>query len=201
MTPQEFSVRLRELGASLTSSDFPKVEKLQIQDEATLVTYANMIASMLPRTLTLVGSRMTTLDIPALHHFSHLDGIGAHRFAFAPALLAHHQLFPELRSIAMSHTTLADSDLSTLSDRTGIVSLNFAATQLTDDALACLGTLPDLELLNIRETRVTDEGLLHLTTLRNLFTIDARGTSVSAHGARAYQERVAKWLPDVEVLL
>lgn len=201
MTPQEFSDRLRELGASLTTSEFPKVEQLHILDEEIPVTYAKVIAGMLPTRLTLVGSRITTLDIPALLHFSHLDGICAHRFAWAPALLTHHRMFPALRSIAMSHTSLTNSDLSTLSDRNGIVSLRFAATQLTDDALACFGTLPDLELLDIRETRVTDEGLLHLTTLRNLFTIDARGTSVTADGAKTYQERVEKWLPDVEVLL
>ena len=201
MTPQDSSVRLRELGSSLAATDFPNVEELHITEEAIPVIFAKMIASMLPGTVTLVGLQMTTSDIPAMLHFPHLVSICAHRLAFAPLLLAQHRMFPELQSIAMSHTSLSDSDFLTLSDRTGITSLHFAATQLTDDALACFGTLPDLELLDIRETRVTDKGLRHLTTLRNLFTIDARGTSVSANGACSYREHVSKWLPDVEVLL
>jgi len=106
-----------------------------------------------------------------------------------------------LRSIAMSHALLDDSQVATLSGRAGITSLHFVATQLTDAALDCFATLPDLELLNLRETRITDQGLLKLTGLFNLFTIDARETSVTAAGARTYRERVKQWQPDVEVLL
>jgi hypothetical protein len=155
---------------------------------------------MLPRTVTLVGAQMTLSDIPALLHFKRLEGICAHRFKFAADLLRCHERFPRLRSIAVSNTLLTNSDVSTLSGRTGLASLHFAAIQITDDALAHLGTLPDLEVLDIRETRVTDVGLMLLSRLRNLFTIDVQGTAVSAAGARAYRDHVAKWLPDVEVL-
>lgn len=43
MTPQDISVRVRELGASLTTSDFPKVEQLHITDEAIPVISAKPI--------------------------------------------------------------------------------------------------------------------------------------------------------------
>ena len=201
MKPLDAVHRLRHLGASLTTADLPRVKELVITAEPISATFGKLIASMLPRTVTLVGSRMKSSDIPALLHFPRLTGICSLRFAFAPALLGCHATYPELRSIAMSYTPLADSDLSTLSGRTGLASLHFAATQLTDDALACFGTLPDLELLDLRETRVTDAGLMHLAALRNLFTIDVRGTAVSAAGAREYRDHVSQWLPDVEVLL
>lgn len=201
MTPQEFSARLGELGVSLKAVDFPEVEFLHIAAEAIPDLHEQMVVDLLPRTVTIVGSRMTALDLPALEHFSQLERICAHRSEFAASLLANHRMFPRLRSIAMSHTSLDDSQVATLSGRAGIASLYFVATQLTDAALDCFATLPDLELLNLRETRITDQGLLKLTGLFNLFTIDARETSVTAAGARTYRERVKQWLPDVEVLL
>ena len=201
MTPRDAVARLLQLGTTLDLGDLPNVEQLYISEEETPAEYAEVIAGMAPKAVTLNGALMTAHDVPALLHFSALQSIGARRMDFANALLRRIGEFADLQSIAMSHTSITDTDVAVLADRSGLTSIHFAGTQLTDTAMRTFGTLPDLEMLDVRETRVTNEGLTHLHSLRNLFTIDARGTAVTLDGANRYRKLVANSLPDVEVLV
>ncbi|MFG0255027.1 MAG: hypothetical protein ACF787_08005 [Rhodopirellula sp. JB053] len=201
MTPIDAATRIAQLGATLDPSDFHVVERLHICEEETPAEYADMIAGMAPETVTLNGALMTSRDIPALLHFSSLQGIVAHRMDFANDLLRAIVETSNLESIAMSLTSITDGDVATLANRSGLTSIHFAGTQLTDTAMRTFGTVRDLELLDVSHTGVTNEGLTQLHDLRNLFTIDARGTAVTIDGADRYRRSVANSLPDVEVLV
>ena len=193
--------RLLELGTTLGLDNLSDVECLHISAEATPAEFADMIAGMAPKTVTLNGSLMTGRDVPALLHFSSLQGIVAHRIEFATVLLSHVEEFPELRSIAMSNTLITDNDVAVLADRVRLSSIHFSGTSLTDVALRTFGTLPDLEVLDLRGTLVTDDGIMQLQDLTNLFTIDVRETAVTITGAKRYRDSVGHYLPDVEVLV
>lgn len=201
MTPLDAAARIAQLGSRLDPTDFTNVEQLHICEDETPAEYADMIANMVPETITLNGALMTARDIPALLHFSSLQGIIAHRIDFANMLLRAIIKTSDLQSIAMSHTSITDADVAVLANRSGLTSIHFAGTQLTDIAMKTFGTLPDLELLDVSHTLVTNESLPQLRHLRNLFTIDARGTSVTVDGANEYRRLVSNSLPDIEVLV
>ena len=99
-------------------------------------------------------------DVPALLHFSSLQGIVAHRIDFASALLRHIDGFGDLQSIAMSSTSITDDDVAALADRSRIASIHFAGTLLTAVAMNTFGTMPDLELLDLQGTLVTGDGIM-----------------------------------------
>ena len=185
----------------LDPGDLTRVKQLNICQEETPAEYAEMIAGMVPETVTLNGTLMTARDVPSLLHFSSLQGLVAHRMNFANVLLRQIAEFPNLQSIAMSHTSITDADVAVLAQHSGLKSIHFAGTQLTDIAMKTFGTLPDLELLDLHDTLVTDDGLPQLQRLTNLFTINVRGTAVTLGGADRYRTSVADSLPDVEVLL
>ena len=200
MTPHNAVARLNQLGTTLDAGDLSRVKQLYICEEETPPEYAEMIADMVPETVTLNGAVMTARDVPSLLHFASLQGLVAHRMSFADALLRHIAEFPDLRSIAMSHTRITDEDIAVLAQHSGLKTIHFAGTQLTDAAMQTFGTLPELELLDLHDTLVTDDGLIHLQRLTNLFTINVRRTAVTLNGADRYRTLVAHSLPDVEVL-
>jgi hypothetical protein len=201
MTPRDAVVRLHQLGTTLDLGDLSNVEQLHICEEETPAEYAEMIAKMVPETVTLNGALMTASDVPSLLYFSSLRGVVAHRMDFANALLRRIEYFRNLKSIAMSYTPISDADVAALINRSGVKSIHFAATKLTDIAMRTFGTLPDLEVLDLHDTFVTDAGLTQLQGLTNLFTIDVRGTSVTRAGADRFRASVERSLPDVEVLV
>lgn len=201
MKAQKVVARLRELGVSLEMEDLPAVDSIHITEEIMSPLAAKMIRQMQPETVTLPLAQMTAEDVTVLLGFPNLTSICAHGLPFATQLLATGLPFPGLSSIAMSNTALCNDDVAFLRGRDTIQSLHFVATKLTDDAFNTFGTLASLEILNVRETRLSDAGLMHLTNLRSLFTIDARGTLVTRMGASKFRQSVAKWLPDLEVLI
>lgn len=201
MLPLDTIQRLNELGVTLDVNELPSVHNLDIDMDSGDSQFATLLTSMQPRTVHLPGLQMTTDDVPGLLNFPHLTAICAHQIPFASALLATGLPFPRLSSVAMSHTTLDDNDMTRLRNKTTLRSLHFTSTRITDDSLVTFATLPSLELLDLRDTQISDTGLMHLTNLKCLFTINARGTLVTPGGANEFRCRVAKWLPDVEVLL
>ncbi len=92
--------------------------------------------------------------------------------------------FPEVVSIGLAETQLADEQLRYLQGLGKLASLHLGGTPIGDAGLANLQGLPELTVLHLFGTRVSNAGLKHLAQHRELRILDLRNTRVTDAGLK-----------------
>jgi hypothetical protein len=104
--------------------------------------------------------------------------------------LRHLTGTPDLVLLNLDGTQISDEGLAHIRDLPKLKILRLCRTPITDSGLSRLSGLPALESLHIDETRISDEGLRGLGEFRSLNSINALGCPLSSEAETIVRERM-----------
>ena len=116
--------------------------------------------------------------------------------------LVHVSRPPEIRSLALGHTSITDRGLKDLRDCRQLEWLDVSFTQVSDKGLMDLSELTSLRQLSLEQTRITDRSLDVVGRFRRLEELDLSGTAITDAGMAkltTLKHLTALWLTDTRV--
>lgn len=101
---------------------------------------------------------------------------------------------PRCNDINLSHSTITDRYLDTLSSFTHlrVITIDLSHTKITDAGLAAVGRMSHLVWLSVCGTSVSNDGIRFLGQLGSLRKLHAVQTSVTEDGITWLQQRLPK---------
>ena len=104
------------------------------------------------------------------------------RTKVADAALVHLKALPALRYLNLQGANVSDAGLVRVGKIATLTNLDLRGTKVTDAGIAHLKGLVNLRQLNLAETHVTDLGLPYLAALANLDLLDLCDTRITDAG-------------------
>lgn len=101
-------------------------------------------------------------------------------------------LFPALRTVDLTSSTIIGDDWAPLVSAVQIESLNLESTSVSDASLAVVAPLVNLRQLNLNRTQISDQAFIHFTKLSKLEEIHIENTRLTGAGFEALGAKGAK---------
>ena len=118
-----------------------------------------------------------------LEGFPDLDVFLRRQVSVADAELAFLEALPDLKCLALSHTSVTDNGLKQyIVSLTKLERLWLDDTQVTDSGLLHIQGLGRLKRLSLKRTQISDAGLANLAAMTNLETLCLDGTNCTFSG-------------------
>ncbi len=131
---------------------------------------------------------------------ANLAGISYQSLDLTESELQALRLFPELKYLNISESTVVDRDLNLIGKIISLDELSLDNTSITDEGIKQINNLNQLNSLWLVNTNITDHAIETLLNLPRLTEIDVRGTRISADGLRRLKDNGIKLLYENETL-
>jgi hypothetical protein len=97
-------------------------------------------------------------------------------------LLLKSQFNHTIKELGISHTSISEAGINTLSTCTRLQSLDLSGNRFDESCLKLIGRSTSIRTLNLSDTSVTDLGMLHISNMTSLEELLLQSVSVSDVG-------------------
>ncbi len=141
-------------------------------------------------TLNLNGIDLTGFDFNTLSSSTNLRVLWLLRCNVSDEqLITITKLFPQLRTLEISHSSLSDISVSKIDSLQHLKTLCLASTKMSGKSVSAIENLKKLEFLNLSDTKISGEDLSQLGSLKLLRLLRIQGVS----SLDAWLSQLADW--------